>query len=189
MAWPDSLSTGLKEWAAVCSAMERGRQIILLRKGGIHESAGEFELDHREFLFFPTYVHQKLEMIKPADREGFEERHAEPNQVRIATAAVVTDIRRVRSRRQMDALDDEHIWLPALLDMRWNYRPENPLYLLLLRVYGLAEAVTIPNTLEYAGCKSWVPLGREILIRPSAPALTDGEYQCRRARIVSLLGD
>jgi len=44
--------------AVVCSALEAGRQIILLRKGGIYESAGEFEIEHRQFLFFPTFLHQ-----------------------------------------------------------------------------------------------------------------------------------
>ena len=48
---PPSLSFALKEWAAVCQALSTGRQIVLLRKGGIHEAAGEFELDHRQFVF------------------------------------------------------------------------------------------------------------------------------------------
>ncbi|HWB54921.1 MAG TPA: DUF1802 family protein [Tepidisphaeraceae bacterium] len=188
MAWPDSLSTGLKEWAAVCSALEKGRQIILLRKGGIHESAGEFELDHEQFLLFPTYVHQKLDLVKPGDRLGIQEANAEPNEVRIGTAATVTDILPFQNREQMDVLNAEHIWLPALLDIRWNYRPENPLYLLLLRVYRLQQAISIENTLEYAGCKSWVPMGREINIAWCTPVLTDEEYHARRQHIVGQLG-
>jgi hypothetical protein len=54
------LSIALKEWATLCRALETGRQIILLRKGGIYESAGEFEVEHRRFLLFPTYLHQNL---------------------------------------------------------------------------------------------------------------------------------
>ena len=34
MALPDSLPVALKEWATVCRALETGRQMILLRKGG-----------------------------------------------------------------------------------------------------------------------------------------------------------
>ncbi len=78
MAIPPTISTGLKEWATICNALERGRQIVLLRKGGIHESAGEFELEHREFLLFPTYLHQKLEMLKEPDRAGFTPATSEP---------------------------------------------------------------------------------------------------------------
>ena len=63
MAWPTSLQVGLKEWAVVCGALASGRQMVLLRKGGIYEAAGEFEVEHREFLLFPTYLHQNPQMI------------------------------------------------------------------------------------------------------------------------------
>src|SRR5206468_6935689 len=33
MPLPDPLHVGLKEWAAVCRALEEGRQMLLLRKG------------------------------------------------------------------------------------------------------------------------------------------------------------
>jgi hypothetical protein len=184
----NALSIALKEWAAVCRALETGRQTILFRKGGIHEAAGEFELDHRQFLLFSTYLHQKLEMIKPSERIGVEEKNSEPGQIRISAAAEVTDILQIKHRDQLDRLDAEHIWLPALLDIRWNYRPENPLYLLQLRVYHLPEPITIPNTLAYAGCKSWVPLEHPIATAHALPVLSDDEYQIRRDRIFTACG-
>src|SRR5689334_3476666 len=171
MAWPTSLQVALKEWATVCHALETGRQTVLLRKGGIYEAAGEFEVEHRQFLLFPTYLHQNLKMLKPGDQEGFEARSEEPKQVRLSAAGVVTDILEVQSRQQMDAIEAEHVWTPPLIDMRFNYRPENPLYLLLLRTYRLAEAVTIENTLAYAGCKSWVPLEQAIATGGAVPVL------------------
>ena len=97
MSCAQALSVALKEWAAVCHALETGRQIMLLRKGGIHEAAGEFELDHQEFLLFPTYVHQKLEMIKPADCAGLELRNSEPAEIKISAFASVTDIIQIKS--------------------------------------------------------------------------------------------
>lgn len=175
----------LKEWAAVCRALESGRQIILLRKGGIHESAGEFELEHNQFLLFPTYIHQKLQMIKPLDRAGVEIKNTEPEAIHISSTAEVTDIRQLKERKQLDQLDREHIWLSPLLDMRWNYRPENPLYLLLLRVYRLAKPVNIPNTPAYAGCKSWVPLDVPISTAGAAPILSNADYQQRRDAVFS----
>src|SRR5919106_7063159 len=108
MAWPGSLTVALKEWAVVCRALEEGRQMILLRKGGIYEAAGEFEVEHREFLLFPTYLHQNVKMLKGSEHAGFEPRSAEPEQVSITSAAVVTDIVELTSRRQMDAIDAEH---------------------------------------------------------------------------------
>ena len=126
MADGSTLATGLKEWSTVCRSLERGRQIFLLRKGGIYESAGEFEVEHRRFLLFPTYVHQKREMLKPVVHADFEPRDAEPERVELRSWCDVTDVLEVQSRGQLDALDDEHVWAPALIDMRFNYRPENP---------------------------------------------------------------
>src|SRR4051812_17437412 len=86
MAWPTSLQTGLKEWATVCHALEAGRQVVLLRKGGIYESAGEFEVENREFLLFPTFLHQNLRMLKPEAHAGFEPHPAEPSPGKPAAA-------------------------------------------------------------------------------------------------------
>src|SRR4029434_4686398 len=79
MSLPNTLSIALKEWAAVCRALETGRQMILLRKGGIYESAGEFEVENRQFLLFPTFLHQNLAMLKPEAHVGFQPHAAEPS--------------------------------------------------------------------------------------------------------------
>jgi hypothetical protein len=188
MAWPTSLSVALKEWATVCRALESGRQILLLRKGGILESGGEFEVENREFLLFPTYVHQNLKMLKPSEHAGFEAMSAEPDEVVLAAAGVVSDIIQLKSRQQMDALDDEHIWTPPLIDMRFDYRPENPLYLLLVRAYRLHAPVTIANTPAYAGCKSWVPLDQPVEMGDALPVLDDVKFDIRRKGILERLG-
>ncbi len=188
MAWPTSLQIGLKEWAAVCRALEQGRQTFLLRKGGICEEAGEFAVENREFLLFPTYLHQNLKMLKPSDHAGFEPRGAEPDQVEIAAAGVVTDIIPLKSRAQVDAIDDEHVWTPPLIDMRFNYRPENPLYLLLVRAYRLQRPASLPNTPAYAGCKSWVPLDQPVALGNATPVLDDVKYELRRRSILDRVG-
>jgi hypothetical protein len=177
----------LKEWATVCAAIAAGRQIVLLRKGGIYESSGEFELEHRQFVFFPTYLHQKLEMLKPEAQQGFEPKNAEPDRIDLALAGEVTDILQLKSREQADEIDDLHIWTAPLLDMRFNYRPENPLYLLLVRAYRLACPVTVENTPAYAGCKSWVPLEEGIASAGAAPVLDDTTYQTQRQVILARL--
>jgi hypothetical protein len=177
----------LKEWAAVCHAIATGRQIMLLRKGGIYESAGEFELEHPRFVFFPTYLHQNLNMLKPEAHTGFEACSAEPEQVTLSVAAAVTDIIQLKSRARMDALDAQHIWTPPLINMRFNYRPENPLYLLLVRAYALASPVTLANTPAYAGCKSWVPLEEEVATSGAVAVLGDDDFASRRTEILSRL--
>ena len=184
MAWPSSLQIGLKEWATVCHALETGRQMLLLRKGGIYEAAGEFELEHPQFLLFPTFLHQNLNMLKPEAHAGFEPASAEPQQVRLSAAGIVTDIIQLRSRRQMDALEAEHVWAPPLIDMRFNYKPQNPLYLLLVRAYRLCEPIVIENTPAYAGCKSWVPLDAPIPTADAQPVLDDVRYEHRRTAML-----
>ena len=51
-------STAFKEWAVICRALITGRQDIILRKGGIVEPGGSFQLLADEFYLFPTFVHQ-----------------------------------------------------------------------------------------------------------------------------------
>jgi hypothetical protein len=183
MNWPNELNVALKEWASVCASLGDGRQIILLRKGGIYESAGEFEIEHRRFLLFPTYLHQNAEMLKAGEHAALNAIKAEPARIAISLAGEITDIIPMANRRMMDALDDKHIWTSKLIDMRFNYRPENPLYLLLVRAYRLGNAVTIDNTPAFAGCKSWVPLDRTVVTRDAKPVLDDAGYAKRREQI------
>ena len=71
MSLPDQLNIALKEWHSVCRALTSGRQTILLRKGGISESMSGFDVEHRQFLFFPTFVHQQPAMLKPEAHADF----------------------------------------------------------------------------------------------------------------------
>ncbi len=183
----EKLQVGLKEWATVCEAHALGRQMILLRKGGISESVGGFEIEHRQFLFFPTYLHQNLDMLKASKHAGFRKSAEEPAEVKISTAGVITDIIQLLSREQADAINDQHIWSSPLIDMRFNYRPKNPLYLLLVRSYRLSESHTICSTPEYAGCKSWVPLAQPIDTSGAVAVLDDEAFEHRRQEIINKL--
>ena len=185
MPLPPTLSIALKEWAAVCSALESGKQIILLRKGGIIEARGRFEIENPRFIFFPTFLHQSAAMLKPAERAGVTAVAAEPGQITFSAAGQITDIVPMPSRAAMDALFDLHIWENPLIDMRYNYKPRNPLYLLLVRAWRLAEKVTIENTLTYAGCVSWAPLDHPVSTASATPVLDDQRYDDLRRMILS----
>ncbi len=177
MAWPISLDVALKEWASVITALESGRQIILLRKGGILEQStrDQFSITHREFVFFPTYLHQSRGELKP--EVELETLAAEPATARITSAGIVTDILKVESREQIDRLDDQHIWTGSLIDMRFNYKPQNPLYLVLIRTYRLHEPISLENTPAYAGCRSWVPLAQPIDTGNATAVLDDVKFE------------
>lgn len=189
MAFVSQLDVALKEWAAVCDALATGRQMILLRKGGIHELAGEFEIEHRNFLLFPTYLHQNLQMLKPEAHGSFKSLAAEPEQIKISAAGEITNIVRVGSRAEIDAIDAHHIWTSPLIDMRFSYKPEKPLYLLIVRAYRLAESVTLQNTPLYAGCKSWVPLDKPIDVSAATPVLDDITFAQRRGNLLDTIAD
>ena len=55
---------GLKEWATVVKALENGKQTVILRKGGILETASGFEIESKKFLLFPTWEHQEIKHVK-----------------------------------------------------------------------------------------------------------------------------
>ena len=67
---------------------------------------------------------------------------------------------------------------------RFGYRPENPLYLLLVRAYAMPQPIMIENTIAYAGCKSWVPLDQEIPTGGAIAVLDDVRYEFKRKGIL-----
>jgi hypothetical protein len=71
--------------------------------------------------------------------------------------------------------------------MRFSYRPENPLYLLIVRAYRLHGTAAIENTPAYAGCKSWVPLDHAVATGDAQPVLDDVKYEFRRKLVLDKL--
>ena len=153
------MNVALKEWAIVCDLLLEGHLAILIRKGGIHESAGPgtFELEHNRFALFPSWAHQKPEMIKERWRPRVE-MGDEPAQFTIRGIGQATHIWPITNRPALDSLDDLHCWTPAHLDMRFNYKPQSPLFLIAIRAYRIHEPKTITNHAAYSGCRSWIPL-------------------------------
>ncbi len=178
-----TLSLALKEWDLVISEMLAGRQAVLLRKGGILESNNEFELEHRRFLFYPTFVHQDPRMTKAEKRGELRRAIQEPGQVEIRGYGEVAGIFEVPGREAMDRLFDLHVWDVPLIDMRFGYRPEKPLYLVVVRAFVLPAPVLMENSLAYAGCKSWVPLEREVDVSRARQVMEEEKLQGIMERI------
>ncbi|NUQ01321.1 MAG: DUF1802 family protein [Armatimonadetes bacterium] len=186
----ETCQTALKEWAVVVDALQRGDQILLLRKGGILDVGGEFSLEAERFCLWPTYLHQEADWLAADHQHRLAPILAQPREAdayTIASFAEVTDILAVPSREQLDALAGEHVWSSEYLDMRWRYRPELPLYLLLLRVHHLGEPVVLRETVQQRGCKSWVDLDPPVALGGLAPVLSDPDHARRRALVKSVL--
>ena len=66
-----------KEWAVTVRALAEGEQLITLRKGGIGESDRHFALDHDRFFLYPTFDHQRYDLVRdshqPELRRALEE--------------------------------------------------------------------------------------------------------------------
>jgi len=186
------LDTALKEWAIVCDLLLSGELVLLLRKGGIHESGGPgvFELEHPRFLLYPSYVHQKPGMIKPAFRDRVRVLDAEPSEVTFDGLGEAEKIWRVPSGEVFNTLNDLHCWSPAQIDMRFNYKPDRPLYLLAVRAYRLATPKTVKNQEEYSGCRSWVALRPSDAVEDAVaePVISDEDFATIVDRIDQAFG-
>lgn len=171
----------LKEWAAVCRALDAGDQVLLLRKGGIGERRG-FEVVGTEFLLFPTFEHQHGDKIRPEHRRHFEDAmSSRPPEGRL----VIEHRARVRAALPLTEpgvhADPEavfqrtapfHIYNREHVAERLAYRPQAPLVAVVLEVRRLAAPLDLADERRYAGCRSWVDLPKVTFEagRPASPA-------------------
>jgi hypothetical protein len=169
------LRHALKEWSAICKALATGQQAILLRKGGIEEPDGDFQIEQTRFWLFPTYVHQQLEGLqeraKPLLGQALAEKPA-PGIVRLSHFAEVTGVYRIRALPPALLLAHLHFWSRETVTKRYNYRvPE--LYIIPVRVWKSVEAIELPDLEAYRGCRSWVTLDTELPTSGATPVLTE----------------
>jgi hypothetical protein len=178
----------LKEWAIVCKALEDGKQMLLLRKGGIMEYRKGFEVKHNEFLLYPTFEHQSVESIKVEYKEKLKEILEEQNKYYnnnsnsnsnrkeidkdnknfntssnniIKLLAKVEDVIEISDKLILSELRDYHIWSDEYVTMRMNYNPSKPMSILLLRIYKLRKPLIVDIKDTWAGCKSWIDIETE----------------------------
>jgi hypothetical protein len=169
------LRHAFKEWAVICRALAEGKQSLILRKGGIAEESGDFQVEHTRFWLFPTYVHQQKEGIRPEAVPLLEQAEAErppPGSVRLAHFAEVTGIYHVHELIPALLLAHLHLWSDETVRKRFEYRTPG-LYVLPVRVYQAAEAQELPDTAGYQGCRSWVELERELPTAGATPVLPE----------------
>jgi hypothetical protein len=179
------LSIAFKEWAAVCRLLADGRQALILRKGGIAESGGEFRPDHPEFLLYPTYFHEHRAGLKSEFQGAFdaaEREKPEPGTIRFTHLARVAGVRHVTDLDAALALDPLHGWTADVVKQRFHYRTPG-LFVLTVRVSRLAEPAVRAERPEYAGCKTWVELDSPVPTDGAVPVLGDEAFAALRARV------
>jgi hypothetical protein len=186
MSGVQATNAALKEWAIVCQALEDGRQTLLIRKGGIQEIKDGFEVTHRNFWLFPTYVHQKATDLVPTVQEEFRAIQAAeppPGILPIRLYATVEDVVRIADLERLRRLADQHVLSWDCVAARFHYRNKPGVHLLVVRVYRRPEPLLLPQKSWYDGCVSWVDLDQTIDPNGCRPVLSDAEFAVRAADI------
>ena len=180
MTTPDTCQLALKEWAVTVQALADGDQIMMLRKGGIHEDSKDFRVVHPEFLLYPTYLHQREDLLKdghrPALRRLLADHPADDDAVTFTHWARVHELLEIDGQDGVDRLAPHHIWTDAYAHARLHWKPMTPLTALLLRVYRLETPATVSFIPEYGGCKSWVDIIPTVRLGQAVPVLDDARF-------------
>jgi hypothetical protein len=169
------LQHAFKEWAVICQALAEGRQALLLRKGGIAETGGAFQVEHKRFWLFPTYVHQQEEGITPEARPLLEKvRAGRPpaGVIRLSHFAEVTGVYHVHDLIPALMLAHLHCWSEETVRKRFAYHTPG-IFVLPVRIYKATVIHDIPDTPTYQGCRSWVELERALLVERVQPVLPE----------------
>jgi hypothetical protein len=173
------LKHAFKEWAVICRALAEGRQALILRKGGVAEKGGGFEVAQTRFWLFPTYVHEKAEALKPEALpllQAVEADRPPAGTVRLSHFAEVGGVYHVHDIVGALKIEPLHLWSRETVTARFEYRQPG-LFVLPVRVYRVPEVLELPETAYYAGCKSWVELERELPTAGATPVLDDDAFR------------
>ena len=177
---PNNCQIALKEWAVTVDALARGRQILLLRKGGIHEEGKDFRVIHPEFLLYPTYEHQREDLLKDENQEQFRRLLAQPHsqeEIHFSHWAKVEELVETSQQEPVDALSPHHIWTKEYAHSRLHWKPMLPLCIMLMRVYRMEQPVTVPFLPEYRGCTSWVDILSNVELGRMEPVVSNEDFQ------------
>ena len=178
---------GLKEWATIIKALENGKQTIILRKGGILETASGFNVESKKFLLFPTWEHQETKYVKP-EFHGFLKNVLDnkPDEGfnKISSYAEVLDEKDIETKTIIDKLSEFHVWSDSYIEERRNWKPEKPLKVVFLRTYKIPE-IRIALKPEFEGCKSWIELNSNQISGQSV--LTDLEIETELKKFMEIV--
>ncbi|MGI9538965.1 MAG: DUF1802 family protein [Miltoncostaeaceae bacterium] len=180
----------LKEWAVTVEALARGDQVLIIRKGGIGEKS--FSLPHSRFFLFPTYEHQRPELVKDAHRDDFRgalEQREDPDLLPLPAFAELIASHPIADPDALDALDPLHILTPDYAAERLRWRRKHPLWAAVLRVWRCVPPPVLPVGSEHGGCVSWIDLPGDIAVPELAPALDDAAFRHEAGAVERVLAE
>lgn len=158
------MTLAFKEWSFIVDALGKGKQSIILRKGGISEDKGDFDLKGKKFLLYPTLFHQAETTLKPQwvpflDGAKF---HSTPDKVKIQYYAEVADSVILTDWESVAKLNPWHAWKEEIIRERFE-RWNKSLNLLVVQTFQLPQIYEIDILPSHGGCKSWIEIEQEIV--------------------------
>lgn len=179
----------LKEWAVTIAALAAGDQVLIVRKGGIGEK--RFELPHARFHLFPTYAHQRPELVKADARARFADplaRREDPDRLPLAVYAELHAAHAIADPDALEAIDGLHVLSSEYASERLRWRRIHPLWAVVLRVWTTPEPPVLDVGPDHGGCVSWVELPASIGEPQNlTPALSDDAFAASAAAVESAL--
>jgi hypothetical protein len=180
----------LKEWDVVCEALGSGRQVIVIRKGGIAEGKDGLRFEHEEFVLLPTFFHQQAERVVPevdfAARQGGTE--GERESVEIRHAATLVWHKAVTERAILSKLQAFHILKPQEVEARFEQKPAPGVHVALLRVFRLEPPQRVAWQKSFGGCRSWAELDADLESCSRVSVLSDERFAELERELRALLG-
>src|ERR1700750_2927369 len=198
-----------KEWAVTVRALAEGEQLLTLRKGGIREPEKHFKLDYERFFLYPTFDHQRSDLVRESHRPELSraleegvwsdgEPHpqalnrgevlTQPDRVRIRAWAEVADHFTITDRRALDALSPFYVWTTDYAEKRLAWKRRHPLHVILLRTYRIPRPVRGRVRDESAAARSWLEITRDLPFE-GTPVLSDEEFGRAHEEIASIASD
>ena len=167
-----------KEWAVVVDALLRGEQILILRKGGIHEGRSGFQVEHPKFWLFPTLFHQQRESVISSAKTRYDAMELpHKDTLRIEAFCEVIDWQRLDSLKIAQSLHGQHIWKDEVVTERFDWGKQKNIFALAVRVFRITKPVELPMLAAYGGCKSWVELEHDLPADGAMPVLEEAAFQ------------
>ena len=170
--------SALKEWPAAINALSRGETILLFRKGGIQEQGSRFVLPTQEAILFPSFEHQKTEMLKnPSSEDVPLNAYTVGHKISLRSWVHFRRTWEITSPALIDALTPFYIWTKEFIYNRYNWKPERPLILLACQTFNFQTPRFQTFSSQYRGCKSWVTLDHSHSLNPSIPAIEPSRFE------------
>ena len=178
-----------KEWHAIVEALGSGKQLLILRKGGISEKRGGFDAARAgRFWLFPTQFHAQVEKTKPAAARFFS---APPvpaeGRITLRYFADITHHAFLADWNTVAALDPHHLWTESAVREKFDWAQPPGLHAFIVRVHRLVAPLTIPLTADMGGCKSWIDVPPSFSDTSSAPVLPDDRFATLSAHVKQVI--